>query len=323
MYTMFEKVWDILPAVLLLLQKRTNTASANETPFYQKRFDLKEVITMKKRFTAIAAAASLLCTVCACPVSAEDAERYYVMGDYDGDLQVGVEDAQQSLMLYTNALARNADNIADADHGAADIDMDGQITVKDAQSILDYYCMTMAGQQPLWAEFRECSYATGEDAYGHYDDDGNFVPRHNAAPFPLTGLYVEIGCAQGAPGETVTVPVYIAGASALAGLMFSMNYPADLPLTQITCPLPAWDDDHTDNFIANTDNGRMIWVNKGGRNIALDDGYQLGTYYYTIPEDAQSGAIYKVTVDTTHTDFVTTDGESYQYTLLNGVVVVK
>ena len=63
------------------------------------------------------------------------------------------------------------------------------------------------------------------------DDNGNPIQVERA--FALRGMYLEIGCASGKPGETVTVPVYVAGVPALAGFQLSVFHEQPLKLLDI------------------------------------------------------------------------------------------
>ncbi|MBQ8920647.1 MAG: hypothetical protein IJ060_00595 [Oscillospiraceae bacterium] len=304
---------------------------------------------MKKKLAAIlmsavCGAAVAVSVSAPCSAAAKAAPAVRLMGDLDGDLSVSVEDAQMALQLYTDSLAEKASANADLENGVADIDMDGKIDAGDAQNILSYYCRTLSGQQPLWAEYREVSYIDGNDHYNQdkyiWDEEaGEMVENPNYeykdTVFGKTGMYLEVGCAQGAPGETVEVPVYVAGAPLMAGFQFYLNQSGDALLTAIRSDLEEMFPNS--DFIYNTDPevGALVWCAARGDNMSVEDGTVIGTFSYRIPENAESGAHYPLVIDKVNTMFVTNGeelggnifGEShraaYQYTLLDGVIVVK
>ena len=305
---------------------------------------------MKRTYARIAAAltasAAALGLCSAFPASAE--AQIHLMGDLDGDLKVTAVDAQIALTLYADAMSGKADNTANNENGNADIDLNDVIDVADAQSILNYYCQTLAGNQPLWAEFRAVSYHDGSDYTPMSAQTGERVA--NDQPFTLKGMYVEIGCAEGAPGETVTVPVYIAGAKDLVGLIMFIDPPAGLEPVAITSKLDEdfelWhptpeqmDGDEYCPYTTYAPKGSFLFADIN--NIHPQNGYVLAYYSYKIPEDAQSGTVYPLCLNTAKTAFSayrpsgstepeplegsdsSTTTPHYQYTNLNGVIIVK
>lgn len=74
-------------------------------------------------------------------------------GDLSGDGEVGIEDAQNALIAYTEALSGNDPKLTPAQQKAADINGDGELTVEDAQYILMYYTEnTVAGNTVTWEQ---------------------------------------------------------------------------------------------------------------------------------------------------------------------------
>lgn len=305
---------------------------------------------MKKK--VFAAALSAVCTAALAmtgtglSASAEAAPgKVRIMGDLDGDLCVSAGDAQATLNLYVDSLIGKASADADMENGTADIDMDGKITAADAQSILNYYCRTLVGGQPLWAEYREQSYVGQEDQNetGKYieDAEGNLIlnPAYEKqqALFGKSCMYLEVGCASGAPGEQVSVPIYVSGASHLAGFQFYLNNSSAIRIDSIDTDNvylydqedPLWGTETTEDG----ERGILVWVNAGGRNVEVTDGTIIGYYNYIIPEDAESGSFIPLTIDEQNSIFVlstpnqlkTVNGPSmcYNFTLLNGVIAVK
>ena len=86
--------------------------------------------------------------------------------------------------------------------------------------------------------------------------------------------------------------------------------------------------------------GSIVFANTD--NIHPQDGYVIAYYSYKIPEDAQPGTVYPVCLNAAKTAFTAyhpekaepvqigedewkfdSSSETYQYTLLNGVVAVK
>ena len=263
----------------------------------------------RTRFTAaLLAAASTFAMWQAIPASAE--ELAPLMGDLDGDQKVTAVDAQAALSLYAESLVENETNEADAENNSADIDMDGEIDVLDAQKILLYYCQTLVGEQPLWAEFRTVSYR---------DARGKTITDDAERPFALRDMYLEIGCAEGAPGELVDVPVYIAGVDELAGFQLFIKSDEALTLDSIV------PDFYYENEVSkpefNPASGAIVWAQ--AQNFDPRDGQVLGSFKYQIPEDAEEGAVYRVCLnDEENNIFITKDFKAYEFTLLEGVVRV-
>ena len=71
-------------------------------------------------------------------------------GDLDGDGEITIQDAFQTLIAYANASAGIDDGLTDAQRTAADVDGDGSITIQDAFKILIYYATESAGGIPSW-----------------------------------------------------------------------------------------------------------------------------------------------------------------------------
>ncbi len=246
-----------------------------------------------------------------------------LMGDMDGDYKITANDAQTTLDIYVESIVGNEDNAANAENGNGDIDMNGVIDVTDAQSILNYFCQTLVGGQPLWADFREVSYR------GTHGEAADPTAEN---PFSLKGMYLEIGCAQGAPGETVEVPVYIAGVDELAGFQFFVKADERLTCTDITSDIgpeilangeAVSDSDSVNYVITNPEYGVIVWAQ--AHNINPRDGFVIGTYHYTIPEDAEAGTVYQVRLnDEQVSKFIPKAYDyAYEFTLLEGVVVCE
>ncbi len=71
-------------------------------------------------------------------------------GDLDGDGNITIQDAFNTLIAYTKASAGLDDDLTDAQRRAADVDGDGSITISDAFRILIYYATEAAGGTPSW-----------------------------------------------------------------------------------------------------------------------------------------------------------------------------
>lgn len=88
----------------------------------------------------------------------------YRRGDVDCNGEISVEDAQWALMIYANVVLGGTafldDDVAalvGIEHGAAaaraaDITGDGEISVVDAQGILNYYAASLIGDSPEWED---------------------------------------------------------------------------------------------------------------------------------------------------------------------------
>ena len=294
-----------------------------------------------RRITGAACAAAVLAggTVLL-PVHAAEVQRARIMGDLTGDCKVTMEDAKKALDIAVAGRIGLTDRNANGENNPADIDMNGMIETMDALAILRYFCQSLVGEQPLWSEIRKITYVDGTECAPKIDQEtGEYVHL----PFEKRGMYLEIGCAEGKPGEEVTVPVYLAGIDSIAGFQYYQMAPACLKLTEITSELGVSQryeqDENGESRITILDenaeyvgavnlfSGAFVWVAPGCDNMSLTDGIILANYTYKIPEDAKDGEHYVLSLDTMRTLFGTCDGnydfQSYQYTLLDGVIVVK
>ena len=297
-----------------------------------------------KIISALCASAAAVSMCGMLPASAAD--NAVIMGDLNRDMVVDAADAQGTLQLYVKSMSHLIDDAVTDETESADINMDGIISLEDAAGILSYYCQTLVGGQPLWADFRKVSYEDGtgfvnlqiaDPKTGECTEDENGEPLRvkNDRKFALRGLYIEAGCASGKAGETVTVPIYVAGLPKLAGFQLTVSYDERLTPVDITTDitsLPDWDP--VDAYAANpfAENNRGILVAAQADDISLANGFVIGEFSYQIPADAQPGTHYSITIDPTWTMFVSTDccfsnseteAGAYQYTSLSGVVTVK
>ncbi|MBR4201677.1 MAG: hypothetical protein IKQ91_10495 [Oscillospiraceae bacterium] len=293
---------------------------------------------LTSRLLRTACAAVMSFTLCG-SLSASAATNAPLMGDLSGNRQIGLEDAQSALKTYTFGMGGVASAEANSENGAGDIDMDGEISLGDAGKILRYYTETLGGYQPLWADIRKVSYVDGTDFYSYFETDENGNPvldnegqpvliRPNAdSPFQLKGMYIEIGCASGKPGDTVTVPVYVAGLPQLAGFQLSVGHDPRLKAQEITSDLPekfGWgSDSHNMDNNPSFDDTHGCVVMAQATDLSINDGCVIASFSYQIPADAESGDSYMLDVSPDYTKFITAQCVSYQYTALSGVVSVK
>ena len=74
-------------------------------------------------------------------------------GDFDGDGEIGVADAQNVLSVYTKTLSGGQSALTDAQRKACDVNGDGAVDVADAQLILQYYVKNTLSHTPTdWSE---------------------------------------------------------------------------------------------------------------------------------------------------------------------------
>lgn len=74
-------------------------------------------------------------------------------GDVSGNGEVGIEDAQNTLIAYTELFAGNDPKLTPAQKAAADVNGDGEVSVEDAQYILLYYTENnVAGNAVTWEQ---------------------------------------------------------------------------------------------------------------------------------------------------------------------------
>jgi hypothetical protein len=293
---------------------------------------------MKKLFAritvALCAAAMLSGAAVLLPVNAAEVQQTRIMGDLNGDKKVTMADAKKVLDITVMSKIGLTDSKATPENDAADINMNGEIELMDAISIMRYFCQTLVGEQPLWSDIRKVSYHDGTDY------DPSFTEREDnyvGLPFAKRGMYLEIGCAQGKPGETVTVPVYLAGVKGMAGFAYFQNTPERLQLVDIRSDLGMEKVDGVfvhkqfraatglNNYgcAGNLECGALVWTTPDGLDLEVTDGVVLAMYDYKIPEDAVPGETFVITVNSTQTALCDTELFDYQYTLLDGIVAVK
>ncbi|GEM_PF-6401200 len=181
--------------------------------------------------------------------------------------------------------------------------------------ILLQYCQTLEDGIPLRMDARTLSYHDGSDYTPISAETGKRYP--NDAQFPLTGMYIEIGCAEGAPGETVTVPVYISGVPELNSFTLFIDPPEGPEPEEI---LSSAVQDYGAAAKSNLPKGSLVVASLEIMNPP--DGYVIAYYSYTIPEDAQPGTLYPLVLNFAKSIFVAAGEDTYQYSLLSGVIAV-
>ena len=74
-------------------------------------------------------------------------------GDIDGNGSVDVIDAQIALKAYAELMADNPSGLSEMAFRAADVDRSGDLSVTDAQYILQYYTLnTLSAKPTAWEE---------------------------------------------------------------------------------------------------------------------------------------------------------------------------
>lgn len=312
---------------------------------------------MNKQFTRIlsavcAAAAMLSGGAAMVPASAAEVQSARVMGDVNSDFRVTIEDAKKLLDISVASEIGLADNNVNDETNPGDIDMNGLIETMDALAVMRYFCQTLAGDQPLWADVRKLTYHDGTEFNPIFVTEED-EKKYEHMPFEKRGMYLEIGCAEGKAGETVEIPVYIAGIAGFAGFQYFQNTPEGALLTDINTELglggkrryvPETGEYESVDFypeditpeelkywagFANVENGALVWATGDNIPIDLKNGMVIATYTYQIPEDAKPGDLYVITANAEKTMFTCVAEEeefrciNYQYTLLDGVIAVK
>ena len=297
---------------------------------------------IKRTISAVCAAMMISGGAALLPASAAEQSAVKLMGDLNGDCKVTMEDAKKTLDIAVAGRIGLVDNKVNAENNPADIDMNGTIETMDALAILRYFCQTLVGDQPLWSDIRKLTYHDGTEFSPILVDE---TVEYEQLPFEKRGMYLEIGCAEGKPGEEVTVPVYLAGIETLNGFQYFQSAPERLTPTNITsdlgvttfCYLDENGAPKTDHLVdvesgeyvgvANTYSGAFVWTAPRGEDITLTEGIVLANYTYKIPEDAKEGEVFVISVKPEKTMFGTSVGNSmfnhYQYTALDGAIVVK
>ncbi len=75
-------------------------------------------------------------------------------GDFDGNGDVNVVDAQFALIFYTKSISGNSQIIGETQKTACDIDGDGKVSLEDAQLILSYYVKNLGVNPKIgWEKF--------------------------------------------------------------------------------------------------------------------------------------------------------------------------
>ena len=114
----------------------------------------ERITNMKDYITKAIALAAALTTFCAANTgfSAVAADTpvgdSMLRGNLNGDVQISVEDAQLALTAAAEILAGNDSGIDPSLQPLADVDRDGDLTVKDAQFILQYYVQNTLLEMP-------------------------------------------------------------------------------------------------------------------------------------------------------------------------------
>ena len=314
---------------------------------------------MTKMFSAVCASALLAGSAAMLPASAEEIQSApHIMGDLNRDCRVTMADAKLALDVAVMSSIGLMDKETTEETNPADINMNGTVEIADAIAIMRYYCRTMINDQPLWAEIRKLSYTDGTEYDPFYMDREEGEESSANLPFEKRGLYVEIGCAEGKPGEKVTVPVYIAGANKMTAFEYVGLYPEKLELTRIQSEfgvdyakeydeeaggfrwfkntVPALGDGFTSAAVNEELRiGVLAWMSLNGVELDVQEGKIIANYTYQIPEDAKAGDTFILTSDTKKNRFnaafdLVGEGddekaviENYQYTLLDGVIAVK
>ncbi len=262
-----------------------------------------------KRTLGTLTAAALGCGMAA-PVSAQVTFTQIRLGDVNGDSLVDAADAVCTLKHYTRTVMGIDSNEVTDETISEDVTMDGVIDADDASAILSFYVKTLCGKKPLWADYRETTYVD-KLVYG--------------GELNLKDLYLEIGCAEGKPGDDVTVPIYLAGEKPLCGFQFFQPAPEGLDLVDIKVnPL-----DSEDPVVVNpADNvGCAIWITHDVKhNVMMHDGYVIMEYTFHIPEDTESGTIFELKGSSDpkmYNKFCDKNLGAYQYTFVTGIVAVK
>lgn len=307
---------------------------------------------MKKqaKFLSSILAVATAFSTCSAAFSASAATGTFLTGDLNLDTVVDTIDAQIALSIYTDAISGLKSNAVTKENEQGDINLDGSITIEDAESILRYYCQTLVGGKPLWADFRTVSKENGNNFNPISVSDPDETSKDIIPEFGLDGMFIEVGCVSGKPGETVTVPVYISGVPKLIAYQLKVKHDLPLILTDITTDIDKNEECSQKyetafaNPNAGTNYGISTWAND--KNVTLQDGYVVAKFSYVIPENAVEGTHYSVSVDSSYTEFIMEGSEtdtkiedylpkdngdgtytftypnSYKYTSLSGVVTV-
>lgn len=305
--------------------------------------------------SALCASAMLMSGASALPASAAASEPTAprIMGDVNGDCKVTIEDAKHTLDAFVAGQIGLRSAELTEDIAPADVNMDGTLEILDALAIMRYFCKTLVGEQPLWSEIRKMTYVDGREYDPNYPNRLAEVTEDDKshAPFELRGMYLEIGCAEGAPGEIVEIPVYVAGINQFTTFGYSQFTSSAAKLIGVSAPefdaeVTADVGGELETQSGISEDERSMWSIAAGDthvgfgwtsldNKVMDphDGIVLATFRYEIPKNAKSGDHYVLSVDTRATSFhlLTVNPEdeeelslpAYQYTLLDGVIVVK
>lgn len=286
---------------------------------------------MNKHFTgiisAVCAAAMLSGGAAMLPVHAEEAQTVRIMGDMTGDNQVTMADAKKTLDLVVMSQIGLSDKTVTAETNAADINMNGKLEMADARAILNYFCLTLVDGKPLWSDVRKLTYTDGSD----YDPESNFYGENDIdLPFAKRSMYLEIGCASGKAGETVEIPVYIAGIVQLNGFQYFQTAPEALVCEKITSVFGTENNEPAEEFASklcattNPEYGAIVWAQANPIPLSVKDGMVIATYSYKIPENAKSGDLFVITPAADELNLFVPDNTSkFATTMLDGVVSVK
>ncbi|MBR5371034.1 MAG: hypothetical protein IK130_02360 [Oscillospiraceae bacterium] len=310
---------------------------------------------IKRTVSAVCAAMMLSGGAALLPANAAEKQAVRLMGDLNGDCKITMVDAKKALDIAVAGRIGLVDNKSNAENNPADIDMNGTIETMDALAILRYFCQSLVGDQPLWSDIRKLTYHDGSDYDpGYYVRDPNEAKTDQYA-FEKRGMYVEVGCAEGKPGEEVTVPVYVAGADKINGMTFAQDTTGALILTALESDLglektrvydpesgyinnllPRASFTGKGSWAAAVNEGRaaFAWISNEGTEYDFKNGIVVLKLSYKIPEDAKDGDTFVLSADPKSIMFDTietikTDEDEYcefdyyQYTMLDGVIAVS
>ena len=309
--------------------------------------------TIHKAVISILTALSFAGTlVSALPVSAQE-HAVKPLGDFNGDFAVDETDATDILRLYAKSMMGLASNLVTAKTVQADCNTDGVLNELDATEILNYMGQVILEDTPRWLNERKVTYIDhrmkvlteelvyDENGYPLLDENGNFVfTKPSGKPvrenFDADGLSIEIGCAEGRPGEEVTIPVTISADKGIAAAQISIPAQNDLELVKINSDF-MYDDPNSVLINKAPSVGIFIWLAEKGTPLIFPGSKTFVSYTFRIPETAKPGDVFNLDLNPNQSDFVTTysfdektgniclnnDTIRYCYEVLNGAIIVK
>ena len=167
----------------------------------------QQILSRPKLFVPLAAAMLLS----SAPVPAQES---FLRGDANVDGQLSISDY---LTLRRFLFGEDLPLLCP---DAADFGDDGLLNFVDGIQLINYIYLAQRGGPPPAAPFPALGVDPTEDEYG--------CENYSVTPPEANGSVLRVGVAEGAPGETVVIPVYVTPTVEVEALQLILRYDADV-----------------------------------------------------------------------------------------------